>query len=63
MQCNTVVISYMLFYGGNTLLLSQKNAQLASTHGLCHQFNINIHESSDCDIGGVFCTRRVVGRF
>lgn len=53
----------MLFYGGNTLLLSQKNAQLASTHGLCHQFNVNIHESSDCDIGGVFCIQRVVGWF
>lgn len=37
----------MLFYGENTLLLSYRNAQLASTRELCH---INIHENSDWDI-------------
>lgn len=44
----------MLFYVENALLLSQKDAQLASAHELCHQFHINIRESSDWDISGFF---------
>lgn len=44
----------MLFFVENALLLSQKDAQLASAHELCHQFHINIHDSSNWDISGFF---------